>query len=61
MDPETILRNASYCAKCGLYDTVRDYLRDYWAWRDRGGFEPDRGDHRANLIAEGLPFSGAEQ
>ena len=50
MDPQSTLRLAASCLELGDYAGARNALDDYWAWRDRGGFEPTGGDALAKEI-----------
>lgn len=53
MDPEQTLKDAADAAADCRWDDARDALLAYWEWRDRGGFQPARGDERAaHLRAE---------
>ena len=40
MDPLACLLNVYLDISNGDYDDARNGLRDYWQWRERGGYEP---------------------
>ena len=60
MDPVAILYAADQAISDGALDEVANYLADYWAWREREGFEPwlpvpqQRGDVFARECARRL-------
>ncbi len=64
MDPAKTLQLASIAVHKGktaggwraleYFGRAGEHLNDYWAWRNRGGFEPDGGDRQAEDLAEEL-------
>lgn len=54
MDPVATLKAlADHIAAQHWSDAVQA-LSDYWLWRAKGGFEPNGGDARAELLANRL-------
>lgn len=54
LDPKASLDRAANALDQGDYDTAREALDDYGAWRKRGGFEPPGGDDRARELRRRL-------
>jgi len=54
MDPKACLDRAQNALDSFDRAKCRAALRDYWQWRNRGGFEPESGDARAHAIARDL-------
>jgi hypothetical protein len=65
MDPQVTLDQAERYIRKGTttanearsqeaFREAADKLEDYWAWRNRGGFEPPGGDARAHRLANEL-------
>lgn len=51
MDPKATLDRAKAAIESEDWDEARDALHDYREWRERGGFEPPRGDARHRELA----------
>jgi hypothetical protein len=58
MDPEATLSLAADLFASGDYREALDALKDYDAWRRKGGFEPEGGDRRMRALLKKVMAAG---
>jgi hypothetical protein len=58
MDPKATLENALAAYRSGDCELAADMLRNYYEWRNRGGFEPTDGDSKAATLSNLLDELG---
>jgi hypothetical protein len=52
MDPNACLDRMESAIAAEDEQEAQEAYVDYWAWRNRGGFEPEGGDQRAQRLQQ---------
>lgn len=57
MDPKACLDRMESAIEGGDEEEAQAAYTDYWGWRNKGGFEPEGGDARAQRLQQQCSWS----